>query len=78
MVLVLVKERRGNRVAAVFVLSSVEKENRLRIDVPPIRTPIAFPSTVKSMRSSSTSPTFVVMTGDTLAALVELTSTLVK
>jgi hypothetical protein len=77
-VLVLVKERRGRRVVPVFVLSSVERENRLRTEVPPISRPMALPSTVKSMRSSSTSPTFVVMTGDTLAAFVEKISTFVK
>jgi hypothetical protein len=61
-------DNRGRRVAAELVFSMVDREQRLRIDVPPITIPMAFPSTVRSIRSISTCPTLLTITGSTDAA----------
>jgi hypothetical protein len=61
----LVIDRRGRRVAAMLVFSNVLRLQRLRTDVPPIETPMAFPATVRSTRSNSTRPIFVTITGST-------------
>jgi hypothetical protein len=69
-VVLLVMFIRGFRMTAELVFSIVPKLNRVRTEVPPTANPIAFPSTVKSTLSNSTSPTFVVMTVATEAAFV--------
>ena len=47
-VVLLVKDSRGARVAPVFVVSKAERENRLRMEVPPTTMAEQFPLTLTS------------------------------
>jgi hypothetical protein len=67
-VVLLVMESRGRRVAPAFALSSDDNDSLPKIDVPPITIGVAFPSTLISSLSNSTNPRFVEMTGSTETA----------
>ena len=73
----LVMESRGRRVVPVLVVSSDDRDSLARTDVPPITIADAFPEIAISRRSHSTWPTLDTITGNTDAALVCWTSTLV-